>query len=384
MIQTILWTVILDRFQVNLPVRPTKLMPVINSSGNFFVGTNLQPLQTEVPYNEEPWPTITLSTFAVIVPMVPTFPPKTKPPSWRSHFPAIQSTLSQDIQKRNMSRETLNFTTERASKFDVGILDRFIYPEDYILPTLPIDDEVEQYTGIPTFVPRTTVTMAPRPTLTWFTRPKEKNKLRVVIKFTNSTHNITATRTTAAKKRFSAKHRKQKAFKLPRAALRQQNKVPKWLCYECGLNNKTLGDKWCHDAFDSPDGRNYGMRRNFMKQCQGGVNERLYGSCFKRYIDVGSMYDERGCRQKDPIKGQSYASKRYIRMEKMLKNEMNKCVVSPYAILTPFSRAVYLFARFHVCVCKGKLCNATSSVTIEWSLIVLVSLVCYITAIKEI
>lgn len=314
--------------------------------------------------------------------MAPTWPPKTKPPTWKTLFPALKST-NLDMHKRNVSREKLNFTTEAATKFDVGILDRFIYPEDYIVTTLPVEDD-EEFAGIPTFVARTTEAIVRRPTLTWFTRSREKNRLRVVIKFTKSNYNVTPSRTTMTTQKSTLKRRKKKKSKKHPILRRQNKKPPKWLCYECGLQNKTLGDKWCHDAFDSPDGRYYGMRRNFMKLCPGAPGDKFFGGCFKRYLDVGSMYDERGCRHTVPIKGKSYASKRYWNMEKMLKNEINKCVVSPFAILTPFSRTVYLFARFHVCVCKGKLCNGSSCGAIELSLIVFVSLVQYIMAIKEI
>lgn len=52
-----------------------------------------------------------------------------------------------------------------------------------------------------------------------------------------------------------------------------------------------------------------------------------------------------------------YASHRFRKLEFLLKGQDNACVMSPHASLTPFSRAISLYVRYHVCVCKGKYCN---------------------------
>ncbi|KAG6451141.1 uncharacterized protein LOC115444186 [Manduca sexta] len=162
-------------------------------------------------------------------------------------------------------------------------------------------------------------------------------------------------------------------------------------CYTCGLNASFIPrSDICHEAFESDDFNIRSMARYFRTKCYRndeywaqriedfwfrgrhfkfdlGLKRGLYGpymgGCFKRFMDVGTVYTQRGCRTWWPEYRhfKTFASHRYTRLEALLKHEKNACVVSPHASLTPFSRGISLFVRYHVCVCEGKYCNTAGN-----------------------
>lgn len=75
------------------------------------------------------------------------------------------------------------------------------------------------------------------------------------------------------------------------------------------------------------------------------------------------VYTARGCRTAYPYGGGGFAAHRFRKLEMLLKGQQEACIVSPHASLTPFSRAVSLYVRYHVCVCKGKYCNKARPLT---------------------
>lgn len=127
-------------------------------------------------------------------------------------------------------------------------------------------------------------------------------------------------------------------------------------CYTCGLNVTRLGDDQCFIIFLKNPRTIYKNKKKLLKtRCP---EEDVYkAGCFKRFIDFGEKYYERGCRTWPPARGVSFASKRLRSVELTLKNVANGCRFSPFASLIPLSRAISLYARFYACVCQGKLCN---------------------------
>ncbi|XP_013178338.1 PREDICTED: uncharacterized protein LOC106125610 isoform X2 [Papilio xuthus] len=82
--------------------------------------------------------------------------------------------------------------------------------------------------------------------------------------------------------------------------------------------------------------------------------------CFKRFVDVGTLYTARGCRGLyHPWRSytRSFASHRLAKLEILTRGFDDRCVSSPEASLTPFSRDISLFVRYHVCVCSKPYCN---------------------------
>ncbi|CAG4990167.1 unnamed protein product [Colias eurytheme] len=128
-------------------------------------------------------------------------------------------------------------------------------------------------------------------------------------------------------------------------------------CYLCGLDQGNIPKTaTCYSVFESPDGRYRRLQKRYEVQCIPGSSrwkgKKIYSphfrqGCFKRYLDVGVIYNERGCRTKKGWYGQSYASHRLVKLEMMLEKVEDGCVFSPQASLTPFSRAVSLYARYH-------------------------------------
>ncbi|XP_072930273.1 uncharacterized protein [Epargyreus clarus] len=155
-------------------------------------------------------------------------------------------------------------------------------------------------------------------------------------------------------------------------ATSQHHDIVKSSCFMCGLNQKGIPVMpGCYHAFESDDHRYSKLKRRYKVKCiQDSTTRRIrnrhygpnyIGGCFKRFLDVGIEYNERGCRTKEPMRGMSYASHRLASLEKMLVDVDDGCVFSPVASLTPFNRAISLFVRYHVCVCKGNYCNNTSN-----------------------
>ncbi|CAH2043016.1 unnamed protein product, partial [Iphiclides podalirius] len=166
-------------------------------------------------------------------------------------------------------------------------------------------------------------------------------------------------------------------------------------CFWCGLNETLLPQtSLCHDVFDSDDGDARKMWRFFRARCfyydrwryydrqfqnrhryppfvvwkwDVGLKKDMFGpymhGCFKRYVDVGPLYTSRGCRGRFlPWRSytRDFAAHRLMRLELVARGHADVCVHSPYASLTPFSRSVSLFVRYHVCVCDTRYCNLSA------------------------
>ncbi|XP_039764033.1 uncharacterized protein LOC120636562 [Pararge aegeria] len=155
-----------------------------------------------------------------------------------------------------------------------------------------------------------------------------------------------------------------------------KNETVKSYCYRCGLNETRIPPAYCYYIFEGGDDKSFITRKHHFKikcirsdtvkeekRIAFGPSYRL--GCFKRFLDVGIEYNERGCRTVVPTKGKSFASKRFAKMEYLLKHVDDGCVFSPYATVTPFSRSISLYARYHVCVCSQKYCNRTNSIKLN-------------------
>ncbi|XP_068618003.1 uncharacterized protein [Battus philenor] len=151
-------------------------------------------------------------------------------------------------------------------------------------------------------------------------------------------------------------------------------------CYWCGLNESLLPTSTlCHDAFAGDEPRALGAARFLRAHCHlqaargarvqarydAGLQLAAFGpymrGCFKRYVDVGRLYTARGCRgDGSPQRAllRNFAAHRLARLELVARGRGDACVHSPHASLTPFSRAVSLYVRYHVCVCSRPYCNA--------------------------
>lgn len=177
--------------------------------------------------------------------------------------------------------------------------------------------------------------------------------------------------------------------------------IRKGQCYRCGTETGLSKKSFCHDVFDSnnydytslttllritcydnPSVR-HGEKVKWPKgydefklyqYTDQGLESKFYGSysggCFKRFLDIGTLHTQRGCRQWPPD-GYRFrrgyfdhpTTQQYRRLEKKLgKSERDACVYSLHASLVPFSRDISLFARHHVCVCKGRYCNEASNI----------------------
>lgn len=142
-------------------------------------------------------------------------------------------------------------------------------------------------------------------------------------------------------------------------------------CYRCGLNETRIPTTDCYSTFEGEDMSFSRRKHKFKVKCilsnkTSEAKNVAYGpsfrkGCFKRFLDVGNEYNERGCRTVIPTKGKSFASKRFAYTEKLLKYVDNGCAYSPYASITPFSRAISLFVRYHVCVCTQRYCNRANT-----------------------
>lgn len=139
-------------------------------------------------------------------------------------------------------------------------------------------------------------------------------------------------------------------------------------CYLCGLNVTEFPVPDCYNIFQGQDQRFKLKQDHFKVKCIHSKKVRqiknIYygpwyrGGCFKRFLDVGIEYNERGCRTFNPIEGKSFASERFAKLEYLLNNVEDGCISSPHASLTPFNRAISLYTHYHVCVCNEKYCNS--------------------------
>uniref|UniRef100_A0A2A4JWE2 Uncharacterized protein n=1 Tax=Heliothis virescens TaxID=7102 RepID=A0A2A4JWE2_HELVI len=130
-------------------------------------------------------------------------------------------------------------------------------------------------------------------------------------------------------------------------------------CFQCGLNVTEIPvGPTCFHVFNSHE-RIYHYRRNSYKvTCMNEPRKdskfgnifvtapkRVFrAGCFKRFLDIGEVYNERGCRTMNPLNGTSFASRSFRLLEKSMHQMDEGCVSSPHASLTPFSRAVTLYA----------------------------------------
>lgn len=144
-------------------------------------------------------------------------------------------------------------------------------------------------------------------------------------------------------------------------------------CYECGLRVTVQEgipvDSDCHNIFSSPSYEDRSKIEKTKMSCFYRDNDTLLyngravygkfsGGCYKRFLDIGTLYTERGCRTVPyGVAGYSIISPRFVRLQYLLDNTKNGCVISPFAVFTPFNRAVSLFVRYHVCVCEKDFCN---------------------------
>ncbi|XP_073964406.1 uncharacterized protein [Choristoneura fumiferana] len=131
-----------------------------------------------------------------------------------------------------------------------------------------------------------------------------------------------------------------------------------------GWNNFVYGS-YCKDSNGTLDRKfgtwgagyyfDYGLKKNYFGQYTGG--------CFKRYLDVGNIYTQRGCRHYWPKNsyGLTPMGHRFKRLELILRFKKEGCISTNHASLVPFNRGISLFARFHVCVCSSKYCNRAAN-----------------------
>lgn len=182
--------------------------------------------------------------------------------------------------------------------------------------------------------------------------------------------------------------------------------VYKATCYRCGLGNIPRSPV-CRDMFDSPNWKYRTLARYFRVKCyhnkfnyytherkqtawkfsyhyrhDRGLKRELYGKyhggCYKRFLDVGRVYTQRGCRGWPPETGASwsYASHRYKKLELTLgSKKRDRCIFSPHASLTPFARGISLFARYHVCVCHKRFCNSVRTTGSSYTLIIFIVII---------
>ncbi|CAF4763251.1 unnamed protein product [Pieris macdunnoughi] len=128
-------------------------------------------------------------------------------------------------------------------------------------------------------------------------------------------------------------------------------------CYMCGVLKMGIPrNQECYQVFDSPDLRYRYKKKRFRVKCvhnsvtywsgRNFYGPFFRGGCFKRFLDIGTIYNERGCRvNSEWSKRGTYASNRFRKLEKLLNKIDDGCVSSPHASLTPFSRAISLYAR---------------------------------------
>lgn len=158
-------------------------------------------------------------------------------------------------------------------------------------------------------------------------------------------------------------------------------------CYYCNAFFSDIPlQRGCHSGFDSEDWRERTRARIHRTKCyyydsykvtgkiesydwRGYIYEkdrglkraysgRFIGGCYKRFMDLGEVYTSRGCRLGNwPLGDSHFANHRMVRLEILLKGKKEGCLSSPHASLTPFSRAISLYTRYHVCICQGRYCN---------------------------
>lgn len=111
------------------------------------------------------------------------------------------------------------------------------------------------------------------------------------------------------------------------------------------------GNNWTWGKWGKGFYFDYGLKRNYFGQYKGG--------CFKRYLDVGNVYTQRGCRHYWPKNtyGMSAVGHRFKKLELALHYRKDACVSTNHASLTPYNRGISLFTRYHVCVCSKRYCN---------------------------
>lgn len=98
----------------------------------------------------------------------------------------------------------------------------------------------------------------------------------------------------------------------PRQHPKLKKKSVKDVCYQCGISEygvKDLSTSKFYETFDTP---------NF----KGNFDGKTYiGGCFKKFLDIGHTYNERGCRHMPPLHGHSFALGRFARLEILLHSK---------------------------------------------------------------
>ncbi|KAF9406305.1 hypothetical protein HW555_013278 [Spodoptera exigua] len=160
-------------------------------------------------------------------------------------------------------------------------------------------------------------------------------------------------------------------------------------CYYCSIDEDIPRSPVCHRMFNSNEWKYRTVARYYRTVCYYNWNHRNSGyvkykwyrwqgsytypesrgltlhrmggytlGCFKRYIDISDVFSTRGCRAYWPSVEGGLVKHRMARLQVPLVDAINTtCITSPHASLTPFHRGISLWARYHVCVCKGRYCN---------------------------
>ncbi|KAG7301885.1 hypothetical protein JYU34_013293 [Plutella xylostella] len=181
-------------------------------------------------------------------------------------------------------------------------------------------------------------------------------------------------------------------------------------CYRCGstyLKEHVIPmDTYCHDMFSSdwtqglplgwsffPSGQYYDIRdgvlhyyQSNMTMCEGYYPNNQRPFCYKRFLDVGDNFIQRGCHQEMTVKtredykniDKTSISWKLRRIQKVLVDRMERtgeksaCLSSTSQILTKFNMEVTMPVYYHVCLCTSDFCNGCERVVMYWVCFVVV------------
>ncbi|CAH0589312.1 unnamed protein product [Chrysodeixis includens] len=185
----------------------------------------------------------------------------------------------------------------------------------------------------------------------------------------------------------------------------RRNSPYKASCYMCNRWENTVPiNPYCYKAFETDDWRARTLARYYRINCyynseyfhensfynwkgpvpykyegDKGLRRWYYGhytgGCYKRFLDLGEVYTSRGCRAYWPDMQKNLLAHRFRRLELMLWKRPDGCISSPAASLTPLSRGISIFTRYHVCICRGKWCNAAPLTASTATLVFILSLI---------
>ncbi|VVC89738.1 unnamed protein product, partial [Leptidea sinapis] len=88
-------------------------------------------------------------------------------------------------------------------------------------------------------------------------------------------------------------------------------------CYYCGMQDEGYPEESsCYRVFDWADKRFHINRSYSIESCKElNADEDFERGCFKRYLDIGNQYIERGCRFDPPAIGRSVVSENFAILE---------------------------------------------------------------------